>query len=85
MLSTLAGLSVIVVITQKATELHRFHSSILSSFLTTPGGQSYKLMKPVVQMKYELLHCTGRIVIYVWMWQREECYEISWVSVVREV
>lgn len=30
MLSTLAGLSVIVVIAQKAAELHRFHSSILS-------------------------------------------------------
>ena len=53
--------------------------------MTTLGGQSYKLMKPVVQMKYELLHCTERIVVYVWMWQREEGYEISWVSVVRKV
>lgn len=42
MLSTLAGLSFIVVIIQKAKELHRFHSSILSSFLKTLGGQSYK-------------------------------------------
>lgn len=32
MLSTLAGLSVIVVNPQKAAELHRFHSSILSSW-----------------------------------------------------
>lgn len=45
--------------------------------MTTLGGQSYKLMKPVVQIKYELLRCTGRIVVYVWMWQREEGYEIS--------
>lgn len=85
MLSTLAGLSVIVVITQKATELHRFHSFPAGGFLTTLGGQRYKLMKAVVQMKYELLHCMERIVVYVWMWQREEGYEISWVSVVREV
>lgn len=42
-------------------------------------------MKPVVQMKYELLLCPEKQVVYVWMWQREECYEISWVSVVREV
>lgn len=32
MLSTLAGLSVIVVITPKAAEPHRFHSSLLSSW-----------------------------------------------------
>lgn len=41
MLSTLAGLSFVVAIIQKAKELHRFHSSILSSFWTTLGGQSY--------------------------------------------
>jgi len=52
--------------------------------LTTLGGQSYKLMKLMVQMKYELLHCTERIAVDVWMWQREDGYEISWVSVVRE-
>lgn len=36
-------------------------------------------------MKYELLLCPEKQVVYVWMWQREEGYEISWVSVVREV
>lgn len=53
--------------------------------MTTLCGQGCKLTKPVVQMKYELLCCMGRTVGYVWMWQREEGYEISWVSVVREV
>lgn len=42
-------------------------------------------MKLVVQTKYELLLCPEKQVVYVWMWQREEGYEISWVSVVREV
>lgn len=42
-------------------------------------------MKPVVQMKYELLLCPEKQAVCVWMWQREEGYEISWVSVVREV
>lgn len=42
-------------------------------------------MKPVVQMKYELLLCPEKQVVYVRMRQREEGYEISWVSVVREV
>lgn len=83
MLSTLAGLSIIVVIVRKAKELHRFHSSVLSSLLTTLGGQSYKWSP---WYRWNMSCCSAqRSKLCVWMWQREESYEVSWVSVVREV
>lgn len=33
--------------------------------MTALGGQQYKLMKPMEQMKYELLCCMDRIAVCV--------------------
>lgn len=88
MLSTLAGLSVIAVIAQKAAELHRFHSSILSRWWlfdsTRWAAVQTHEARGTDEIWVAVLHGQHSCVC-VWMWQREEGYEISWVSVVREV